>query len=974
MRGDEACGTGVTVVERTRLLDRIAQDASGIALVTGGPGMGKSVLLSQVRARADAQGHQVVALDARALGVRRILPGIAATLGPGVPEDLPAIIDALWSRAPSPTIVTVDDAHRLDDDDVDDLGDLVFRAPANVRFVVATRGSVAALAARTVPHRSPTIIDEADLLFDDRELAVVVGDRSTPVEAFRWPARAALSLGAGPGIADDYVWAEVLRGIDLAHREVLAVAAHLRSFDADLLRRCCPGVDDVRAALSPIPLVSETAPGRWTVHAVWEDALAGELDVDRRREIDRHAAQVDVAAGRFEAAAGRLRRAGLWDELLRLAVQLAGDYQNELNSRRFRRWLAGMSAERSELPEAQLVEAVLIMASRPDDALETLHAVQAQFAERGDRTGELAALTQLTRIAVWTQDGGLLALPLARAAELARDGGRDASALAALHRALVATVVGDHEAVLELVDEAMIREVRSFEPVLRWTRGFALLDAGRPTHALLEAQLALELESNPDVELPLRSLQIEATFATEGAAAASALLEEVMPSVVESGIDQFVGAAMVRAVAADAFLGRVDRARDRRLEYRAQIDALDGGQYPVLRGLADVLVLLADGDLGGGEERLRRLAHRHPPSEMTVRGGWLRHAAVLAALAPDLVPVEWAEYPFARRAERLGAAMRSRWAGRGDPTAELDKEDLSAVTSHLPYRWIASLAATAPRATAAFLVDAMGDRAAIVVGQEGSGGPTAELVPATPSVSLEIRLLGPFEVRRGSDVVDDPRLRRRRVRELLALLVFAGGSIGRQRAAARLWPDKSRRASATNLRVNLSHLVGALEPERPPGASSYFVKHVGDDLALDTEHTVVDVFEFDAAIRTARLLDDRRDTGAALEHYLEGLAWWRGPVEVYESTAWAPEEATRLNGVFVEAATRCADLLAAAGRLEESSALAAQAMAAGPFDLEAVRAALYAARRTGSAAEHLVARGRRIAAELELPLPAWVDS
>src|SRR5262249_32214371 len=93
-------------------------------------------------------------------------------------------------------------------------------------------------------------------------------------------------------------------------------------------------------------------------------------------------------------------------------------------------------------------------------------------------------------------------------------------------------------------------------------------------------------------------------------------------------------------------------------------------------------------------------------------------------------------------------------------------------------------------------------------------------VPRTPGSVTRSEAAGPLRLRVDGAAVPPPELRRSRVRELLAVLAVRQ-SVTRDRLMDLLWPDLGPDDAAANLRVTLSYLRRALEPDRPPGTPSY---------------------------------------------------------------------------------------------------------------------------------------------------------
>ena len=115
-----------------------------------------------------------------------------------------------------------------------------------------------------------------------------------------------------------------------------------------------------------------------------------------------------------------------------------------------------------------------------------------------------------------------------------------------------------------------------------------------------------------------------------------------------------------------------------------------------------------------------------------------------------------------------------------------------------------------------------------------------EQLPLSPSSRVRIGVIGPVALWRDGAPVEHEHLRRRRVRELLCVLV-ARRQVRREELADQVWPDLDD--PGRNLRTTLNYLQQALEPERPATAPPYFVRSEGPWLTLvDDEHLSVDAW------------------------------------------------------------------------------------------------------------------------------------
>ncbi len=229
----------------------------------------------------------------------------------------------------------------------------------------------------------------------------------------------------------------------------------------------------------------------------------------------------------------------------------------------------------------------------------------------------------------------------------------------------------------------------------------------------------------------------------------------------------------------------------------------------------------------------------------------------------------------------------------------------------------------------------------------------ADALPPEPAAALDLAVLGPTTLRRHGRPVDHPHWRRERVRALLLVLLARGGGT-REQLAGALWPDLDTPAALRNLRVTLSYLLAVLEPDRPDGAPSFFVRAEGPSLRLVTDDWLdVDARAFDALVDRAVEAESHGEPSAALDLYRRALRLYRGPYLTdagYEE--WALPHRDRLAARFVAAAVRAGELTLAGGDPDEALRLAGRAVEAEPWSEGAHRL---------SVAAHL-ARGDRAAA------------
>jgi DNA-binding SARP family transcriptional activator len=174
-----------------------------------------------------------------------------------------------------------------------------------------------------------------------------------------------------------------------------------------------------------------------------------------------------------------------------------------------------------------------------------------------------------------------------------------------------------------------------------------------------------------------------------------------------------------------------------------------------------------------------------------------------------------------------------------------------------------------------------------------------------------------LEVRLDGTVVDDPDLRRRRVQELLCLLVIRR-RVRREAIADELWPDVLD--PRHNLRVTLNYLRHVLEPgsDRRDRKSLLASGHHTITL-FEGDALQCDLWELDAHLDAAAQAERNGDPRRALDSYLAALPLWRGPAfDDLVDADWARDEQTRVRTRYHRAAVRAGDLLLADGRSDEA--------------------------------------------------------
>jgi ATP/maltotriose-dependent transcriptional regulator MalT/DNA-binding SARP family transcriptional activator len=194
-----------------------------------------------------------------------------------------------------------------------------------------------------------------------------------------------------------------------------------------------------------------------------------------------------------------------------------------------------------------------------------------------------------------------------------------------------------------------------------------------------------------------------------------------------------------------------------------------------------------------------------------------------------------------------------------------------------------------------------------------------------PPYTLRVRTLGTFATWRGESEVRDREWRSIKARQLLQLLIAERGRmLPREIILDALWPELDVEAGTNNLRVTVSRLSKALEPERPEGAPPSYVVQQGETYGFN----VASDCEIDAVELTGLVVEGQRaerlgQPEQAITFYQRAVATYKGiflPDCLYED--WTVVERERLALLFNDAALRLGTLLLDQGAASEAIGMA----------------------------------------------------
>lgn len=984
---------------RERLLERLRRRwIVPVSVVSAPAGYGKTTLLTQAISENAAGplgidcwlacGPNLAAVSSLGSALCRAVG--APCTGHGDLHDLASgIVEALWRRSPQQVALVLDDVHEIPpgSDAANLLAAIVASLPANGHVVLAGRLPPPLPLARLEIEGRVVRIDDTDLEFTDAELAEFAALRrvaSTRVASCGgWPALAELFASARSDATGDYIGQEVLSPLPASRRRDLALLAHLGPFDDDLARAVLGPDADVSDLVAGLPLLSRVADGKRSLHSLWQSLLSNEASPEDVADARRRAGVALLGRGRVDRAMQLLVEAEAWDDVGRAIVVALGAAHPPVARDVLEEWFKRLPGEVRTSPSGRLLAAVVGVEGDLGGAWQDFEECATAFRAVGNTSGELACLVQLGQLAWWSDSPEHLATVTARAFELEAAGCEEAAPFACLGRALIFDIADDSRSMLSELDRIPAGSLS--EPwlgLVSWARAIAHLQLGHAAAAQDAAETALTYACSLHAPLA-EGTRLQARWyrgsLTEVLDALPALLERVG----ESGYRNSTVLLAAQCSVASAFRAQPDQAARYLEQARATANLVP--ETPLVDtglAVAEATLALATGDEATASAVLTRYVDRHPVGVGLPVAAQRRHLALLYVLVPATRPV-WDStdlgpaWLVGRSLARALTAVREH--GRLPPqTPRLD--DAGIVQAHLPPAWVAEIgvaAIAAGRDDGWALLDASWPVTRVAVADLASSGhrrlrrAAREVVahlPVPPTTRLELRLLGPVELRSNEAPVRAPDWRRERVRSLLAYLALHG-TVSRGQAADDLWPALDPEAQSANLRVTFTYLLRVLEPDRAPRDASFFVRQHGGNISLVPENWLtVDVWQFDTLCDEATDADRRGAAATALDRALQAVELWHGEPTELLSDQWAIAPFEQRRRRFTAIATRAGELLLAQHAFDHAQTLAEEVLAIDPW-LEAAHRLVVATHRAAGndlAARRALRRYRAAIRELGL--------
>lgn len=938
------------MVERPRLTSALA-DRFDVRLttITAAAGFGKTTALAQARHsnELDPRGDDLwLGADEADADPTNLLDGLVRAAGAEstgvVEEDLRTLCDAVWQRAPREVAIIIDDVHLLGADCGSLLNQLLEELPTNGHLVLAGRSLPELSLGRLRARHDVVELDESHLRLDqderDRLRAIRSGDSTGEIPGHA--ASADLMLTSGRDATADYLWEEVLGGLDADRLLHLSAVSVLDEFDDELATAVAGTPVRALELVEGLPLVESHVDGSCRLHALLREPLAERLGEDAALSVLRCAAVVERNRNNLALACQLFARAGAVEEALDTARTLAAmpTLRSRLDGiRQARRAIASVAPESPLVP---LFEAHAEMNLPSERVVERWERVARIAQANGDNLIEAVALYRAIQAANQGPDplpGDLFERICALApAEPYAQG------MAGHVRSWQAQGVGDATAALRHLDD--IEALGSdFTIVMRAER---LCDLGRPED--VGAGLGVEDLENlpPGAEIFISfAMWLRAELAPE---VALPIANEMLGPILARGWTHtnvsFLGVITHIAAAAGRPDEAAHHARATRHHARIQGDV----RTTLFASVADAVVAVMRGDEDAAACAL------DPAVTGVGFGQWPARPHLLSLATIYLLRPETREVldrcdlgPALSTAVDAGRALVALRDGSVDEAVALpwDHPELLRVHVLPPLLTELAVAASAHGVSAASgVLSEIGhwphglSRAA-----DCPDAPTAAAaadrigsLPTVPATSVEVRALGPLELARDGVVVADADwVRRARVRELMALLVEFG-RVSRDGAAAHLWPDLEPDKATSNLRVTLSHLHRVLEPERNRTDDPACVLVAGDTLEL-SPHVTIDTVEFVALADRADSLDRAGAPGDALALYRTAASMVRGSYLDGVDASWASASRTMLDSRARGVLARLGELELARGEPEVALSHAAAVLRLNELDERAAR-------------------------------------
>lgn len=904
-----------------------------------------------------------------------------------------ALSNDLLDALAADTVLVLDDYDRANRAEVNAITERLVETMPPLLHLVITARTMPSLRSRARWRASGEMLEvsRAELAFNAGEVTSLFTERlqqplsaeaaqAVTAETEGWPiALQMLSDGLGPAHADalddllqripgpaellfDYLADEVFLRQSPDVRRFLGESALLRRLDPDACDHALEAAESAELLRSlEQRSLFVTFDGVFRYHNLFRDFLRRRAGVssERRAEVHRRAASHYDARGEREEAVYHLIAAGEHARAAELLTQIARAMAESGRHRALGAWLDQLPAavlERS--PELLFARAETCrLTSRYADAVPAYLRARAQFRAMGDVSGEVRAIRGHALVFLDTVQPALAEPLLREALQMTRGDRNERVALALLlaENTLNAGALRRAERLYRAAHRMAQHPEAPLDPRVFAREG--RLDEGR---RVVEANLRVEPVAAVRARAPRSHREPAALLAWMDALVGEA--DGARQHAAESlEIGQALGSPVVECIALsrlglawlcgrDHDAGRARGYFDESLRMaervgvsRFRVESLIG--MTILHGLSgDAERAEATGREGiaivesAGDRYIRGVIclaiggaltlASHPRAEE-----WLNEATRQAVANGDrFTPCIAAIWQAVLQRNAASTTARdslvraldlARHYGYGflfEGTALLAPKDLSLLRSMLSRAFDSADAGEYARKLSARLEDAESP----VNGGSTEGASTAPLY---------IQTFGAFRVWRNGQEIERSAWAREKALHLLQLLVVnRDRMMHREEILEALWHESTAPTAATGLRVALSALRSALEPDRESGSDGAYIRRDGDAIRLAADPAVrVDADELTRLVKAAAQ-SGATDVELAISRYESALTLYRGEFLAENRYAkWAEAERQRKRAEFLAAGERLGRLLLKTGDYERAARWAEAILAQDPL-------------------------------------------
>jgi len=205
--------------------------------------------------------------------------------------------------------------------------------------------------------------------------------------------------------------------------------------------------------------------------------------------------------------------------------------------------------------------------------------------------------------------------------------------------------------------------------------------------------------------------------------------------------------------------------------------------------------------------------------------------------------------------------------------------------------------------------------------------------------SLEIRMFGFFQVRRGDELIEPSDWPTKKILCLFKiLLVGRYHVVPKDRLIELLWPTLTPSSAANSLRVSICRLRHLLQPHLKRPADSSYILTMGEGYLFESKPDCrIDVDVFENAVTIGLEMEQRTLWASAISAYQDAIDLYLGDfLEDNPYDDWAIRPREQLRETYIDVLSRIAECHARGGHYRRALAPCHKALT-----IDAVRESIY---------------------------------